>query len=111
MRELHYFHCNIDACDVRIFTKGKQMWFDGDWDYDLVVAGWLFPNSYAWRISGFQEWVRDYTMTHHGSEGEVVGIEVLYRESDDEKISKEYGYSWTHADALAWAAGYHAMKL
>jgi hypothetical protein len=40
-------------------------------------------------------------MTHYGSDGEVVGIEVLYRESDDEKISEEYGYSWTYDDALA----------
>ena len=90
--ELHYFHCNIDDCDIRILTKGKQMWFDGDWDYDIVVAGWLFPNSYIWRTSGFQDWVRDCTMIHYGPEGEVVAIEVLHRESDDKRISEEYNY-------------------
>jgi hypothetical protein len=50
-------------------------------------------------------------MIHFGPEGEVVGIEVLHRESGDKGISEEYGYPLTHADPLAWAARYHAMKV
>jgi hypothetical protein len=111
VRELHYFHRNSD-CDVRILSRGQEAWFAGDWGYDLIVAGWLFPNSYAWRINGFQDWVRDYTMTHVGPPGQdvVVGIEVLHRESDDEKPSEEYGNDFTYATALTWAARYNALS-
>jgi hypothetical protein len=62
--ELHHFNRN-NPCTVRLLSKGKQAVLTGEWDADLIVAGWLFPNSYAWRIGGFRDWVWDYTMVHY----------------------------------------------
>lgn len=86
-----------NPCDVRILSKGKQASLFGDWHIDQIVAGYLFPDSYAWRINGFGGWVRDYTMCHYAldetpqdawySEPTVIGIEVLHLENDEDRRS------------------------
>jgi hypothetical protein len=109
-----------NPCDVRILSKGKQASLFGDWHTDLIIAGYLFPDSYAWRINGFRDWVRDYTMVHYAldevledvwwSEPTVIGIEVLHLENDEDRRSDYYGYSFNRADAIAWAARYREKR-
>ena len=114
--ELHYFHHN-NPCTVRILSKGKQAIFNGNWDADLIVASWLFPDSYTWRIGGFRDWVRDYTMCHYvGEPGEFwwddepIAIEILHPDDDEHRLSEMYDYHFDRAGALTWAAQYHEKR-
>jgi hypothetical protein len=114
--ELHYLS-RSNLCTVRILSKGKQAVLTGVWDADLIVAGWLFPDSYAWRIGGFRDWVRDYTKCHYvGAPGEFwwdvepIAIEVLHPDNDEHRVSEVYDYHFDRAGALTWAAEYPGRK-